>query len=77
VRVFGSVVRGQARPDSDIDFLVVFDAGRSLFDLGALEAELRDLLEREVHVVDLPPVAEMAPYERDVADRIRREAVVL
>ena len=29
VRVFGSVVRGEAQPDSDIDFLVDLDPGRS------------------------------------------------
>lgn len=77
VRVFGSVVRGEARLDSDVDFLVVFDSGRSVFDLGDLEAELSTLLSREVHIVDLPPIAEMAPYEREVADRIQREAVAL
>jgi predicted nucleotidyltransferase len=33
VRVFGSVARGEERPDSDIDFLVDMDHGRSLFDL--------------------------------------------
>ena len=33
IRVFGSVARGEARPDSDIDFLVNVEAGRSLLDL--------------------------------------------
>ena len=33
VRVFGSVARGEARPDSDIDFLANLEAGRSLMDL--------------------------------------------
>jgi len=36
VRVFGSVARGEARPDSDIDFLVKLEAGRSMLDLARL-----------------------------------------
>jgi hypothetical protein len=51
VRVFGSVARGEARPDSDVDFLVTMEPGRSLFDLGGLLMDLRDLLDCEVDVV--------------------------
>ncbi len=51
VRVFGSVARGEARPDSDIDFLVELEPGRSLFDLGGLLYDLRSLLGVEVDVV--------------------------
>jgi predicted nucleotidyltransferase len=51
VRVFGSVARGEARPDSDVDFLVDLEPGRSLFDLGGLLMELQDLLGRKVDVV--------------------------
>ena len=51
VRVFGSVARGEARPDSDIDFLVSLDAGRSLIDLARLLRELQSLLGRNVDVV--------------------------
>jgi predicted nucleotidyltransferase len=51
VRVFGSVVRGEARPDSDVDFLVEMDPHRSLLDLGGLLMDLQDLLGREVDVV--------------------------
>ncbi|HSG43677.1 MAG TPA: nucleotidyltransferase domain-containing protein [Anaerolineales bacterium] len=36
VRVFGSVARGEARPDSDIDFLMNLESGRSLLDLARL-----------------------------------------
>lgn len=36
VRIFGSVARGDARPDSDVDILVDMEPGRSLFDLGGL-----------------------------------------
>jgi predicted nucleotidyltransferase len=51
VRVFGSVARGEARPDSDIDFLVNLEADRSLLDLARLLRELQDLLQRDVDVV--------------------------
>lgn len=51
VRVFGSVARGEARPDSDIDFLVKLEAGRSLLDLARLLRELQALLGMPVDVV--------------------------
>jgi uncharacterized protein len=51
VRLFGSVARGTADAASDIDFLVEMDAGRSLFDLGGLVMDLRDLLGCAVDVV--------------------------
>jgi len=51
VRVFGSVARGDASPDSDIDFLVNIESGRSLLDLGGLLMDLEDLLGREVDIV--------------------------
>jgi len=51
IRVFGSVARGDARPDSDVDFLVDLEPGRSLLDLGGLLMDLQDLLHRSVDVV--------------------------
>ena len=36
VRVFGSVARGEAGPDSDVDLLVELESARSLLDLGGL-----------------------------------------
>jgi len=51
VRVFGSVVRGDATSKSDIDILVDFEKGRSLFDLGGLAADLESLLGRSADVV--------------------------
>lgn len=51
LRVFGSVARGDARPESDLDLLVDMEPGRSLFDLGGLLAELQALLDIEVDVV--------------------------
>jgi len=51
VRIFGSVARGEADAQSDIDFLVELEPGRSLFDLGGLVMDLRVLLHRRVDVV--------------------------
>ena len=71
VRVFGSVARGDADETSDIDFLVELEPGRTLFDLGGLLMDLRDLLGRDVDVVT----------ERGLKTRIRtrvlQEAVAL
>jgi predicted nucleotidyltransferase len=51
VRLFGSVARGQAGPQSDVDFLVDMEPGRTLLDLGGLLYDLRELLQRPVDVV--------------------------
>jgi len=48
--VFGSVARGQATAESDVDFLVEFEKGRTLLDLSGLRLELRDALGRDVDV---------------------------
>ncbi len=50
VRVIGSVARGEARPDSDIDLLVTWAAETSLFDQAALIRDLEDLLGRRVDI---------------------------
>jgi len=52
VRVFGSVVRGQAREGSDIDLLVEMAPDRSLIDRIALMRDLADLLGSSVDVVN-------------------------
>ena len=51
VRVFGSVVRGEAGEDSDVDLLVEFEPGRSLLDQAGLVLDLEELLGRKVDVV--------------------------
>lgn len=70
IQLFGSVARGEGRIDSDLDFLVEFEAGSSLFDLLHLQDDLECLLGRRVDVVSAG-----ALKERD--DAIRREAVSL
>jgi predicted nucleotidyltransferase len=51
VRVFGSVARGQARPNSDLDLLVDLEAGRSLLDVAGLSLDLEDALACPVDVM--------------------------
>lgn len=51
LRVFGSVARGQAGPQSDVDFLVEVEPGRTYLDLGAFLMDLEDLLGRKVDLV--------------------------
>ncbi|MBN1966331.1 MAG: nucleotidyltransferase family protein [Anaerolineae bacterium] len=52
IGVFGSHVQGQARLDSDIDFLVEMSTGDyTLFDLGGVHRFLQDVFGREVDVV--------------------------
>ncbi len=51
VRIFSSVARGEAGPDSDIDVLVDLDTNRSLLDHAALLVELEELLGCPVDVV--------------------------
>ena len=71
VRIFGSVVRGEARQDSDVDFLVELESDRSLLDRVALIQDLEDLLGRKVDVATVKGL-------RNVwRDRILNEAVPL
>ena len=51
--LFGSVLRDDFGPDSDVDVLVSFaeDAGHSLFELDDMESELREIFGREVDLV--------------------------
>ena len=62
VRVFGSVARGTAGPESDLDLLVDLESGRTLFDLVAIQQDLEEFLGRRVDVVT---EAGLSPYLRD------------
>ena len=52
--LFGSVLRDDFGPDSDIDVLVTFthDCGWSLFDLVEMQEELKNIFQREVDIVE-------------------------
>jgi len=71
LRLFGSVVRGEAGPDSDIDILVEFDplARVGLFRFIRLKQRLSDLLGRPVDLVTPDALHEA------LRDRILREAI--
>jgi len=62
--LFGSMRRGTAGPDSDIDLLVEFEPGAKpgLIELSRLELELSDLLGRKV---DLRTPQDLSRYFRD------------
>jgi hypothetical protein len=51
IRIFGSLARGDTTEDSDVDLIVRFEPGRSLFDHGGLIMELQDLLGVRVDVI--------------------------
>lgn len=70
VAIFGSVARGEETPDSDIDLLVEFVEGASLFDLVRIQMDAEDLLGRNVDVVS---VGGLLPEDDD----IRRDALAL
>ena len=71
VRVFGSVATGENRPESDVDFLVDVESGRTIFDLAGFLGDVRELLGIEVDVVESRSIH---PYIRD---RVLAEAVSL
>ena len=50
--IFGSYVRGEQREDSDIDLLVEFPDGLSLFDVAEIKYKLEDALGKKVDLVD-------------------------
>jgi len=51
IQLFGSIIRGEQREDSDIDVLVEFEEGADLFDLVGLGNFLEEQLQRKVDVV--------------------------
>jgi uncharacterized protein len=71
--LFGSVLRGTARPDSDVDLLVEFEPGRKpgLIALAGMENELSELLGGRR--VDLRTAEDLSQYFRD---EVVRTAVV-
>ena len=71
-RVFGSVARGEERPDSDVDFLVDFPRGYDLFTQRLpLTQGLEELLHRKVELI---PEHEL---NRHIREQVMKEAVEL
>jgi uncharacterized protein len=66
LRVFGSVARGEDRPDSDVDLLVDLPPGLSLFELARAEADLEAILGTRVELI---PAADLKPGVRERAER--------
>ena len=66
IGVIGSIARGDARPDSDVDVVYAVVGPASLFDLGALQMDLQDDLQRPVDMVDLNQIR---PRVRAIMER--------
>lgn len=66
LELFGSILRDDFRPDSDVDFLVTFDpaARLSLFDLVHAEDELSSIVGRSVDLVERGPIEESKNWIR-------------
>jgi predicted nucleotidyltransferase len=62
VQIFGSLVWGETGKDSDVDFLIELEPGRTLLDVIAIKQDLEDLLQSKVDVVTKSAVS---PYIRD------------
>lgn len=71
VRVFGSVARGKAGPDSDLDLLVRFDKSATLLTLIGFQQALESQLGIKVDVVDENG---LSPF---IAERVLLEALPL
>ena len=71
IAVFGSYVRGEERPESDIDIIVEFSERKSLLDLVRIERELSEFLGLKV---DLLTEKSISPY---MIDSIREEMEVI
>lgn len=69
--LFGSILREDFDNDSDIDLLVEFRPGQrvSLFDVGGMTMELKELLGRDV---DLRTAEDLSEYFRDQVVRTAR-----
>lgn len=71
VRIFGSLARGEARSDSDMDILVNLEEGRSLLDHAALVIELEELLNCKVDVIT------ERGLKKKIREKVLKEAVPL
>ena len=65
-----AAARGEARPDSDVDFVVDFEPQRTVLDLSGLILDLEELLGQKVDVVEIR-------RPTPLGDAIRLQAVTL
>lgn len=68
--VFGSVARGEARPDSDVDLLVELNRRMGLFEFAGLKLRLEELLGAKVDLV-MPSALKPRVRERVLGEAIR------
>lgn len=71
VSVFGSYVRGEEKPDSDLDLIVEFSRRKSLLEMVRIERELSETLGIKI---DLLTETSISPY---LIDRIKKEMKVI
>jgi predicted nucleotidyltransferase len=71
IRVFGSVARGEAGGDSDLDLLVDVDSGRGYFDMAGFALDVEQLLGVYTEV------ATVAGLKARIRDRVTAEAIPL
>lgn len=64
--LFGSLARGEDKPESDIDLLAKFSRRKSLLELVRIEHEMEDALGRKV---DLLTENSVSPYIKDNVER--------
>ena len=69
--IFGSIARGEATPESDVDILIELGGQASLLDFIGIKLDLEDVLGRSVDLV------EYAAIKPRLRDRILREEVPL
>jgi len=50
IGLFGSYIRGEEKPDSDIDILINYKAGTSIFTIGGLQYFLSEIFDKKVDI---------------------------